>query len=400
MQLDDIVVAVANEQDDWIYMEGLDWPAANEMIYGKEGTTVKLKIRKPDGSSRIVKQIRSAVDSEAIRLKSLITGKHGYIKVPAFYTDSTVGGGSGCITDMQQSLTKFKKEKVKGLILDLRDNSGGSLHEMLGMMNLFVPDKVSVQVRDKDNVTIVSGAVANAGSIYNGPVVILVNEFTASVAELFAATMQDNKRAVIVGTPTFGKGVLQQSYRVRIKHMEFRKVTDSSYGTIELTAQQFYRSNGLPLQESPIIPDIQLPVVSRRVGQPLSFISERIAPWVNTSGSSFVDYSSIIPAIQSGIQKNEQLVALKENYTARYELNHTPVPLNMADYSMRLKQLDKLEKEAGELLKVPAKQQISWKPLTKNKLPIADPWIPALSGDWQFHYAALTLREMINSLKK
>lgn len=231
------------------------------LIKGKKGTEVRLTVKKPDGSFKVIPIIRDIVETEDTYAKSsvLINGKKrtGYIYLPTFYADFTKTGAHKCATDMRKEIEKLKAQNITGLIVDLRDNGGGSLQEVVEMAGLFINKGPVVQVKGKNDMSMVMEDY-NPDIVWNGPLAIMVNRNSASASEILAAAMQDYKRAVIVGTPSFGKGTVQSFVDLDqqlIPQLDSLK----PLGQVKVTMQKFYRINGGATQLKGVTPDVILP---------------------------------------------------------------------------------------------------------------------------------------------
>ena len=166
----------------------------------------------------------------------------GYINLPSFYADFGRNGGHSCAEDVAKELKKLKKHNVEGIILDLRNNGGGSLEEVVDMAGLFIEKGPIVQVKSRIGR---SGVHEDEDGkvLYDGPIVVMVNEYSASASEILAAALQDYGRAVIVGsTSTFGKGTVQRFLDLDRAVMGYSDV--KPLGSIKLTIQKYYRVNG------------------------------------------------------------------------------------------------------------------------------------------------------------
>lgn len=262
----DIILKVAQGKEDAVDIVGMKLDKAVQLIRGKKGTEVKLTVKKPDGSIVVIDLIRDIVVLEDTYAKSLIVGKDnsrfGYIRLPEFYADFNGNGGRSSAADVKKELEKLNEEKVSGVIIDLRENGGGSLDDAVKMGGLFVAKGPMCQVKTKTgNANILMDY--DATITYNGPVVVLVNENSASASEILAAALQDYHRAVIVGSPTtFGKGTVQRMYD--LDQLLKLKTEDPSkaLGSLKITQQKFYRISGGSTQLKGVTPDIILPDVT------------------------------------------------------------------------------------------------------------------------------------------
>jgi carboxyl-terminal processing protease len=238
----------------------------NAFISGDHGKSLTLTLKKSDGTLRKVTLQReeSAMDDDNSRVRSFILkGAHrvGFISLPAFYTDwnGEEGGSNGCADDVAKEIIKLKKENIEGLILDLRYNGGGSMLEAIALAGIFIDYGPVGMTRDKEG-KIYTMKDVNRGSVYDGPLILLINGFTASASEMLAGTLQDYHRALIIGTPSFGKAtaqvVLPLDTTFDEQHLEKMKTADNF---IKITIDRLFRVNGTSAQQTGVIPDIFLP---------------------------------------------------------------------------------------------------------------------------------------------
>lgn len=231
-------------------------------IRGKKGTDVILTVKKVDGSIKDVKITRDVVILDEGYAKSAVIDYEGiedvgYIKLPRFYADFNRKGGKSCFVDVAKEIEKLNARGVNGIILDLRNNGGGSLRDVVKMSGLFIEEGPIVQVKSRDRKPEVLED-EDPRVQYDGPLIVMVNQFSASASEILAAAMQDYKRAVIVGAKsTFGKGTVQRFYDLdnAIRGNDELK----PLGEVKLTIQKFYRVNGGSTQLRGVTPDIILP---------------------------------------------------------------------------------------------------------------------------------------------
>jgi len=262
LEVDDIIIKVAQGKDEAVDVSSMRLDDAVVLIRGKKGTEVRLTVKKVDGSTKIIPITRDIVVMDESYAKSAILDyekngkKIGFINLPKFYADFTKTGGRYCASDVRAEVEKLKKENVDGMILDLRNNGGGSLNDVVKMSGLFIDEGPIVQVKYKgkepkllkDN---------QVGAVYDGPLVIMVNQGSASASEIMAAAMQDYNRAVIVGSNTFGKGTVQRFLDLDKAVSSFDEL--KPLGSVKLTTQKFYRIDGNTTQLEGVAPDIILP---------------------------------------------------------------------------------------------------------------------------------------------
>lgn len=235
------------------------------LISGDHPKNLTLTLKKTDGSIRKVtlQREKAVLDDDNSKVRSFIlNGDHriGFISLPAFYTDWESGsdGSNGCADDVAKEILKLKKENIEALILDLRYNGGGSMAEAIALTGIFIDAGPVGMTKNKEG-KIFTMKDINRGSVYDGPLLLLVNGFSASAAEMLAGTLQDYHRALIVGSPTFGKATAQVVLPLDTvfdeNHMDRMKSADNY---IKITVERLFRVNGSSAQETGVIPDIPL----------------------------------------------------------------------------------------------------------------------------------------------
>ena len=261
LKVGDVILRVAQGAAEPVSIEGMRFEKAVKLIRGPKGTEVRLTVRKPDGTTAIIPIIRDVVVIEETYAQSAVitqpSRKVGYIRLPTFYADFGGKGGRSSATDVKAELAKLAKENVAGVVLDLRSNGGGSLRDAVDMGGLFVPQGPMVQVKSRQN-RAESVQDRDPAVQYGGPLVILVNRYSASASEIVAAAMQDYKRAVVMGSTTYGKGTVQQVFDLDNAVSPEMKAM-MPLGSVKLTVQKFYRVNGGSTQFKGVVPDIVLP---------------------------------------------------------------------------------------------------------------------------------------------
>jgi carboxyl-terminal processing protease len=261
----DVIVKVAQATGEAVEITGYEISDAVKLIRGKKDSEVKLTIKKQDGTTKIVSIIRAEIVQDESYVRSAVVtesngDKIGYIYLPDFYFDVNNENGARCSVDVANEIIKLKRANVKGITLDLRFNGGGSLGEVIQMVGLFIPNGPVVQVRDK------SGKATALDDydprvLYDGPLVVMVNEFSASASEIFAAAIQDYGRGIIVGSSTtYGKGTVQKQVSLNNNAFSFSNNTLSpDMGSVKITFQKFYRISGASTQLKGVTPDVIIP---------------------------------------------------------------------------------------------------------------------------------------------
>ena len=258
----DALIRVAQAAAEPVSIEGWRTAKAVTLIRGKKGSEVRLTVKKPDGSTKIIPIIRDVVVvDEKYAQSSIITDKGqkiGYLRLPGFYADFNDNGGRSSSDDVKKELAKLNAEGVKGVVLDLRFNGGGSLTDAVSMAGLFMDSGPMVQVRDGQGRTTV--LTDNDPRVqYSGPLVVLVNKYSASASEILAAAIQDYHRGVIMGsTSTYGKGTVQRIFDLD-EALPSELSSVKPIGSLKLTTQKFYRVNGGSTQFKGVLSDIVVP---------------------------------------------------------------------------------------------------------------------------------------------
>lgn len=308
----DIILKVAQGSEEPVDVTDMDIDDAIELIKGRKGTEVRLTVQKPDGSIKVIPIIRDVIEMEETYAKSFVLEyekqKYGYIYLPSFYTDFTHSGAHHCSEDVKKEIEKLKKYNIKGLILDLRDNGGGSLQEAVDLAGLFITEGPIVQVRGKMNyISIFKDTKSDI--VWDGPLNVIVNYGSASASEIVSAALQDYKRALIIGTNTYGKGTVQSfvdlDYYV-LPNFDSIKPT----GSVKITMQKFYRINGESTQLKGVEPDINFPnayesiiddIGEKKLDYPMPF--DKITP-VNYIKFNNIDYNKVKKIANQNIKSN------------------------------------------------------------------------------------------------
>ncbi|UOQ55239.1 carboxy terminal-processing peptidase [Hymenobacter cellulosivorans] len=257
----DIILRVGQGAAEPVAVEGLRMDKVVQMIRGKKGTEVRLTVKKPDASTKVISIIRDVVVLEETYAQSAVINdggkKIGYILLPSFYADFNHNGGRNSADDVKAELQKLKKENVQGVVLDLRFNGGGSLQDAAEMAGLFVANGPMVQVKSRQGAAdLVSDPDPKVQ--YDGPLAVLVNKYSASASEILAGAIQDYKRGVIVGNTTYGKGTVQRIFELD-DIMSPALASLKPFGSLKMTIQKYYRVTGSSTQFKGVTPDIPVP---------------------------------------------------------------------------------------------------------------------------------------------
>ncbi len=354
----DDIMKVAQGAGEAVDITNMDMEDAIELIKGKKGTEVRLTVKKTDNSTKVIPIIRDVIEIEETFAKSALLenkNKIGYIYLPTFYTDFTKTGAHHCSADMRKEIEKLKKQNIKGLIIDLRDNGGGSLQEVVEMAGLFFTKGPVVQVKGKNNVPLNIMEDRNSDVVWDGPLTILINHSSASASEILAAAMQDYKRGVVIGTPSFGKGTVQSFVELDY-YLLPQFDTIKPIGSVKITQQKFYRINGGATQLRGVTPDILLP-------DPYEFIDlgekelDNPMQWDEIGKANYTEFNTInYPLITKNSQKrvksNSQFTLIEQQAKEiKAKKEDTKYSLNFEKFRAEQKQLRDQNKKYDDLRK-------------------------------------------------
>lgn len=255
----DILVRVkAAEKKEEINLSCLRAGEINERLNSLTDGPLSLTIRKKDGQVQEVSLTKEKLEIEENRIRSFVLEgerKMGYISLPGFYTNWEEENSFGCANDVAKEIIELKKEQIEGLILDLRFNGGGSLREATELAGIFIEEgPVGVMNYRNEKPQLIKDK--NRGTVYDGPLLILVNNQSASASEVIASALQDYNRAIIVGSPTFGKATGQVIIPLNIHS---RSGFEKQEHFVKITTSKLYRIKGITHQKSGVFPDISLP---------------------------------------------------------------------------------------------------------------------------------------------
>ncbi|MEN9381397.1 MAG: hypothetical protein RI940_278 [Bacteroidota bacterium] len=363
--VNDVITKIAQGNQEPVDIAGYEVTDAVKLIRGDLGTEVRLTVKKPDGSIKIIALRREKIVLDEGYARSAVitrgTEKVGYILLPDFYADFEREDGHRCSKDVAEEVKKLKAEKVSSIIIDVRYNGGGSLYEVVQMVGLFIDKGPVVQIRDKEGRSQVL-ADETPGILYDGPLVVMVNEFSASASEIFAGAIQDYKRGIVVGsTSTYGKGTVQ-------RNVAFGKPMDSlgiqtEYGAVKLTFQKFYRITGSSTQKKGVESDVVFPdeyefLKYREKDNPSALNWDVIQtvpfqPWVSN-----YNIAKIAMAANKKIEADTNTAKFKNNLKwISAQMNH-PAYLKLDRYLQYKKQVQSVIQQNEGILKLNKLMQV------------------------------------------
>ena len=405
---DQIIKVAQGKKAEPVNIVGMLLDEAIRLIRGKKGTEVILTVKKKDGTSQDISIIREKIEQEEVFARSSIINdkngdKYGLIYLPEFYTSMGDQEGRDPSEDIEKEINILKKENVKGIVFDVRNNGGGSLEEVVQISGLFIKNGPIVQVKRSDGMMKIHEDKDDKIA-YDGPLVILVNELSASASEILAAAMQDYGRAVIIGSPqTFGKGTVQT-----MLPLDQRTRSDEN-GAIKLTIQKFYRVNGGSTQLKGVNSDIsmvdQFTYSDFNEGsKPEALAWDQISPLNIQKWSNPFDLSKIKTKSTERLKNNQQLKLIDESMKFVKSIEDVKkVPLNIDDYKIYRKDREsKIKKyEAIDKYKNNFKVTMNTKDVATSKIDTVfkarrENWFKALEKDVYLEESINVLRDIRN----
>ncbi len=363
IQVEDEIIKIAQGKGEPVDVTGYSVTDAVKLIRGAtKGSEVRLTVRKPDGSIKIVSLLRDKIDLDDTYAKSYIINgpnKIGYIYLPEFYANFDDPQGRRCAVDVAKEIEKLKAENVEGIVMDLRSNGGGSLYDVVDMVGLFIEDGPICQVKGRDEKPMVLND-RDKSVLYTGPLTVMVDELSASASEIFAAAIQDYNRGIVIGSSsTYGKGTVQRNVSLdpEAENVFFKKPPTDGLGDIKLTFRKFYRVNGGATQLKGVTPDIVIPdrleyIKIREKDNPDALSWDVISKANYTPWNPGYDVNSLVNKINMQLNTDTLFKQIK-NGTQFLEKNaDRTYSLNFKKYREELKQMRTVAKQLDTLSKL------------------------------------------------
>lgn len=329
IEIGDTITKVSNNNGDEYWVSCSSMETIGEMIFSDTSKQIQLTLRKKNGTTIDVLLKKKVMKATANAVFSFIAEKEsrvGYIKIPNFYSDFDGNSVKGCADDVAKEILKLKRDNIEGLVIDLQNNGGGSMAEAIKLVGMFINvGPVSVLVDNNHNQNILKDF--NRGEVYDGPIVVLMNGYSASASEFFAAAMQDYNRAVIVGTTSLGKATMQT-----IIPLEENNEKDF----IKLTIEKFYRISGDSHQIKGIVPDVFTPVLFDSLIKREDSFTNALPYDAITTKAKFtalpkIHNEEIISLSKSRIEKNLRFKEIKNiNDEINFIYNNPKKPVRIA----------------------------------------------------------------------
>ena len=410
----DVIIKVAQGANEPVDVSGYGTEDAVKLIRGDKGTEVRITFKKQDGTTKTVSLLREKIEQDEGLARSAVImkgkDKIGYIALPDFYANFEDKNGFKCSEDVATEVKKLKAENVKGIVIDLRNNGGGSLLEVVKMVGLFIKTGPVVQVKERDGRVDQQTWRDNDESVlYDGPLTVMVNELSASASEIFAAAIQDYKRGIVIGSSsTYGKGTVQRPIPFG-RPIDFYS-SRTEFGAVSLTFQKFYRVNGGSTQLKGVVPDIIMPdsyefLKIREKDNPNSLPWDAIPqtayqPW---QGIPTNNLTEIIKKEQFRISSDANLLLLQDNLKWLSKNNDNPINLKIDQFKQMQKQITNTVNQNNTLLKL--KTELSVQTLEadkdkffnnpdKNKGIRYQEWLKLLKQDLQIDASTTIIQEL------
>ncbi len=412
LQAEDIILEVGQGDAEPVEITDMRLRDAVRLIRGPKGSEVRLTVKKPDGVKEVIPIQRDVVQIEETFVKSILLegaggSKIGYVMIPSFYRDfeKTRNGSDSrnSTDDTRKAIEELKKMGISGLILDLRNNGGGSLMDAVDTTGLFIEIGPVVQVKNSyGDKRVLSDD--DPSITWDGPLLVLVNQFSASASEILAAALQDYGRAVIVGgAHTHGKGTVQTllDMNENIPLLHLKKYDD--LGALKVTIQKFYRVNGGSTQYKGVVPDVVLPSLFQHLKSGEKYLDNSL-PWDQVEPVPFKRYGSFPVALNSLLKKSKERVKEDEGLQAIADeagkaierSKKTTISLKLSDMMAKRKEAQLAREKIGvHYLKYREEQDVergevpSEKPEEKK-----DKWQAEVKEDPYIHESLLILRDM------
>ncbi|MBQ4832466.1 carboxy terminal-processing peptidase [Pseudoalteromonas sp. MMG010] len=348
IKADDRIIGVAQDGKEFVDVIGWRLDDVVDLIKGPKGTKVRLQYLKgvdDHGTPKVVEIVRDKIRLEDRAAKSEVfeaqysnlTTKIGVIEIPGFYNNLS--------KDVKVELAKLKEENVAGIIIDLRQNGGGSLYEATQLSGLFFDQGPVVQIHTSNN-RVEQQKDRDGVTYYDGPLTVLVDRYSASASEIFAAAMQDYGRAVIIGEQTFGKGTVQQHKGLARAYDLF----ENPFGSVQYTIAKFYRINGGSTQHKGVIPDISFPsaIDPAQWGESKQ---DNALPWDSIARAQYSKLGNLTPMISYLQKQHDERIKTEPEFNyvlddiTRYNEEKDKKTISLVE-STRLKEKDDGEARA------------------------------------------------------
>lgn len=374
LQNGDVIQKVGQGKEEPTDLTGFTVTDAVKLIRGAKGSVVKLTVKKLDGTIKVITLVRDQIVQDETYARSAIVkngnSRIGYIFLPEFYADFENPNGARSYLDVAKEVTKLKEQNVDGIVIDLRNNGGGSLYDVVQMAGLFIEDGPIVQVKDRENRPSVLKD-KDRSVLYTGPLAVMVNEFSASASEIFAAAIQDYGRGVIIGsTNTYGKGTVQR--QIGLDPETGFSMSNSELGTVKLTLQKYYRISGGSVQLKGVNSDVVLPdqleyLKVREKDDPDALSWDEINQSPYSSWKAGYDLKTIQQLSKQRVDNDSAFSKIRENAKWLALQNDKQSSLQLDKYRKEQKKIRETFTQLDSLTKLKTENNVVALPSEENK---------------------------------
>ncbi|NIG55017.1 carboxy terminal-processing peptidase [Chitinophaga sp. Cy-1792] len=367
LQADDLILQLSDDDGKMVDVAGMGIVEVSKMIRGENNTTLKLLVRKAAGTEKQVTVKRGEIKEDANAARSAVitqgTKRLGLVQLSEFYLDAKRPDGARSAIDVAREVQQLKEQQVDGIIIDLRNNPGGSLDQVVAMTGLFVKTGPVVLGRDKEGVQ--PYPIANGDKpLYEGPLAVMINESSASAAEIFSAAIQDYHRGIIIGSPSsYGKGTMQHTLPMGKLGDADKGIPDVNYGSLALTIKKFYRINGGTTQLNGVVPDIIVPGKREYAGlrerdNETALAADSVQQAFYMPSSAGGTLKAIAHNAQQRIDKDSSFTLVKQDVEWLRMHSAAAFSLDRNAFIKQLTNIQSYNNAIDQALKLPADQQL------------------------------------------
>jgi carboxyl-terminal processing protease len=410
LEAGDIIVRVAQTNEAAVELSGFTVQDAVKLIRGKKDSNVTLTLRKKDGTLKTLTLKRDEIVQDEAYVRSAVVNegsqKVGYIYLPEFYADFQEMNGVRSGMDVAKEVNKLKSEGVDGIVIDLRNNGGGALYDVIQIAGLFIDQGPVVQVRDRQGKPQVMRD-RDEGVVYDGPLVIMVNEMSASASEILAAAVQDYGRGVVIGsTSTYGKGTVQRT--IGLDPESNFSNTNSELGSLKLTLQKFYRVSGGSTQQKGVVPDVVIPdylehLKIREKNNPYSLPYDEISKASYPKWNAGYSLDAVKQSASARIANDTTFKRIQEASVFVGKQNEKAYSLQLDKYRLEQKQMREAVKKIENLTKLQNPLPVNFMKQDESKYVSADKdkterykqWLTSVSKDVYIDQAVKVVKDIV-----
>jgi len=414
VEVGDVIVRVGQGKEAPVELTGYIVEDAVKIIRGKKGTDVTLTLRKKDGSLKTITLVRDKIVQDEVYVRSAVINEGGsrigYIYLPEFYANfEDQNDPHRSSVDVANEVKKLKAEKVDGIVIDLRNNGGGSLYDVIQIAGLFIDQGPIVQVKDRQGQPQIMRD-RDGGVLYDGPLAVMVNEFSASASEIFAGAIQDYGRGVVIGsTSTYGKGTVQRP--IGLDPANNFMSSNSDLGSLKLTLQMFYRISGNSTQQKGVVPDVVLPdyyeyLKLREKDNQESLPYDEIAKAPYKLWQPGYDLGQVISLGRARIASDSVFNLIKQKTDLLAKQDDKVYPLQIDRFKEEQKITRNAIKEIENLVKLDKSMQVSFLQQDESRYNSSDKdkserykqWLQNISKDVYVNQAVKVINDMVHQL--